>query len=286
MSKRSGLALVLIAACGLGLFLWRVLPARDQGAAAEREKTRPEPLMALKGVDPLALTDLAISEALLKRAVRAYGEVGGYQAVFDKQELEADGRWDNEKTFIKFDKPFTIFLGWMEGSEKGRQILYSEGHLDDKMMVRIPGFFNLIPLIPLSPDDPRLQEMERHSIRSAGIGHFLDEFAASFEESKAANRVRILDLREVEVEGEQGTLLDVLFLDPTYDYPRTTVVFSNKHHLPIEVRLYKNQEDLVEFYRYLDVVIDPRQDDESFKEISDGRMFRLYQKVARAPRPS
>ena len=223
--------------------------------------------------------ELVRSEALIRKAGLCYRELSGYQAVFDKEELESDGKWDKEKTFIKFNKPFTIYMGWLEGAENGRQLLYAEGKFDDKMQIRIPGFFNLIPIVQLATDDPRVMSEEKHSIKSAGIGHFIKEFGDSFEESKQKNRVTVLDIRDVEVQGEQGTLVEVWFSDPTYEYPRTCVVFSKEHHLPIEVKLYKDRENLVESYRYLGLEVDPPSDDADFKQNADGRIFNLYQQA-------
>jgi hypothetical protein len=231
---------------------------------------------------PRAEGDLERSAELIRRSLRAYDALEGYQAVFAREELEGDGSWDREATFLKFDKPFTIFMGWTDGEERGRQILYSEGNFDGKMMVRVPGFFNLIPLIPLSPDDPRILRAEKHPITSAGIGHFLQEFAQSFEESKGKGAVRVLALEETEAGGEPCVLLDVHFQDPAYEYPRTAVAFSRRHGLPVEVRLYRDGSTLVEAYRYEGLIVNPGSDDAAFKAQSDGRLFNLYQKIARA----
>ena len=245
-------------------------------------KNQKAPAFLTRGKSVPEQGKMARSVALLENAREAYRSINGYQAIFDKQELREDGSWNKERTFIKFNKPFTIFLGWMEGNAKGRQVLYSQGDFEGKMMVRVPGFFNLLPLIRLKPDDPRLAKTEKHSITTAGIGYFLEEFAESFYESKEKNQLKILSLRDEVIEGEKGTLVDVLYMDSEDGYPRTGVVFSKSHGLPIEVRLYSDEDHLVESYRYLKLTVDPNRDDDNFKQHSDARMFRLYQKVARA----
>jgi len=261
--------------------------SQDDGAAQNQEGiniSQPNNALESQGgaaaAAPVQDTELVYAHALLMVASNAYSSIDGYQSQFNREEIKPDGSWDKEKTFIKFEKPFTIFMNWLEGSAKGRQILYSEGNFDDKLMVRLPGFlFNMVPLVSLELDDPRLQKAEKHSIKSAGIGHFLGEFAESFEESMETNEIEVLSVSDVVVEDEEATRIEVLFKGKNYDYPRQDVAFSKSTGLPIEILLYEDNDKLVERYRYMDLALNTPKDDPAFKKSSDRRMFDLFQKV-------
>ncbi len=99
-------------------------------------------------------------------------------------------------------------MKWSKGEQKGMEILYAQNKFNDKMYVRMPGMlFKFVPPIAVSPDDPRAKK--RHSIRSAGIGHFLEEFSESFREARDAGKLKVTAVKNVSVEAEPGTLVDV-----------------------------------------------------------------------------
>ncbi len=61
-----------------------------------------------------------------------------------------------------------------------------------------------------------------------------------------------------------------------YKSPRTSVAFSRLTGLPLEVKLYKNQTDLVESYRYLNLSPNPAPNDPAFIAAADKRMVEKY----------
>lgn len=222
--------------------------------------------------------DAALDEtlALVRRAVSIYGKARAYQAIFRTLETGENGVRREEISLLKFRKPFTIFMGWIAGDKRGLQILYAENRFDDKMFVRMPGFlFNLIPLLSVAIDDPRVRRMEKHSIKTAGIGYFLGEFEENLAVSARKGSLKILSVRPESVEGEAGTLVDVM-LDDSCDYPHTAVVFSEKHGLPIEVRLSASPKEFTEMYRYLGLALDPADEDPEFKKTADPRIYSKY----------
>jgi hypothetical protein len=223
--------------------------------------------------------DILQAEDLLNQAQSRYSRLQGYQADFEREELK-EGKWRNVEGFLKFEKPFNLFYGLQRGHHAGRQILYAEGHFNDKMQVRPPGFFfNFIPIVAIETDDPRVTKEENHSIKSLGIGPFLEEFYEAFERAKSKGELTVLTMEDAVVGEEKGKRIDVRFDGRDYDYPRTTIVFSDDHRMPIEIQLFQTSEEVQGIYRYLNMKLDSPSDDPSFKRHADHRLYRLYQQI-------
>lgn len=245
-------------------------PSDIQAPFVQEPAAEPAPIDAVQ-------VQMNRAEGFLIDSLKSYRRLHGYQAMFDKETLNDDGTWEKARTFIRFNKPFTILMAWLDGEKKGLQLLYSAKHFNGKMIVRLPGLlFSLVPPVEVAPDDPRVTKMEKHPITSAGLGYFLDEFTQSFREGKKSGAMKILAIESVDVKGERGTLVDHDFNGPGFDYARTAIVYSEKTGLPLEVRLYEPSDKLVETYRYLDLAKDPPPDDPVFVQSVDGRVYKKY----------
>jgi len=218
---------------------------------------------------------------LITDANTAYASLSGYQVTFLKEIKKDDGGLMKETSFMKFEKPFTIYMNLTKGHGTGRQILYSEGKFDDKMMVRPSGFmFSFIPLVPIELDDPRVAKKEKHSIKRAGIGKFLERLTANFGKYRASNQLTVQSIEQVEEDGVKGTVVDFRFDDNDYAYPRTVVTFSQITKLPLKIYLYSSENELAEFYYYQGLRLNTAKDDSAFKHISDPRIFDLFSKTS------
>jgi len=252
------------------------IPAPRLAAAPPQAKVHPaEPEPEPEPVDPEILK-IHHAQELLETSIAAYQKLSKYQTIFDTTEMNDEGEWEVETSLLRFEKPFTLMMNFSAGKKSGMQLLYAQGKFNDDIHVRMPGFiFKMIPLIAISPDDPRVVGKNKHSIRKAGIGSFLEEFGESFAESVQAGNMKILTIDEIEVRGEKATLVDINYGMP-FEYPRTSVAFSKRTNLPLEVKLYKNQQDLVESYRYLQLVVNPAPDDAQFVSATDPRIVEKF----------
>lgn len=257
--------------------------AAPQDAPAAKKAVRPAVAAPRAAeIDP-GKAALDRANAVVAKAVARYQALESYQATFESRELDSKGKWAGESSFLKFEKPFTIFMAWTAGEKKGLQILYAENRFDDKMFVRMPGMlFAMIPPVAVAHDDPRVMKMSKHSIKNAGIGFFLQDFSESMRKLAPRGQVKVLAVKEgVDAEGEKGTLLDVVFLDPREEYARRAVVFSQKTGLPVEIKLFKGQDEWVESYLYKNLKIDTAPADAEFKSVADGRMYDKFQSAVK-----
>ena len=268
----------------LAYYVRQSVVSQEPAAPAAASLPEAKPVAAAPAPAPVKDPDqikVEASEALIAKADSSYANLTGYEAVFDTRELNDKGEWVTEASFLRFCKPFTIYMGWKTGDKKGMQIMYSQNNFEDKMIVKLPGLLlGLVPPVSVALDDPRLLKQSKHPITKAGIGYFLSDFGETFRKLQAEGRIKVLSVGEpADVNGEKGTLLDVIFLDPSEEYARRAVVFSDENHLPIEISLYKTENDLVESYRYAGLQVNPSKDDPEFKKAADPSMVEKFQSV-------
>ena len=81
----------------------------------------------------------------LKAMDRRSQEVKDYTAIFRKQEVVNGKLLPPENIALKFQKPFSVYMRWLEGPHKGREVLYVRGKNKGKLIGHEGGFFGFLP---------------------------------------------------------------------------------------------------------------------------------------------
>ena len=213
----------------------------------------------------------------LEKSLKAYESVRDYKAVFLKQEKSGDSLGPQETIFLKFEKPFKIFMGWMDTRKKGLQVLYERGKHDGKLAVHQPGLLlGLAPVIFLDQNSPWVKEgSESYSIEDAGIGSFLNDFSTAVVRGAKENKLK------VDASGDaQGEALDVTFAgskeqDGYFAY-RVLVHFDRSTSLPDRMRLFDWQNKLLGAYAYENLRINVGDKDEEFKRLAQRQLYKFF----------
>jgi hypothetical protein len=213
--------------------------------------------------------------ALLFESQAAWQGVRGYSSMFYKQEREKGKMGPREKIFLKFDKPFKIYMLWLNTRKQGLQVLYERGKHDGKLAIHKPGLF-FAPVIFLPQDSPWVKEgSEAYDIEDAGIGTFLEDFAAMAEHAAAEGKI------ETKVtESPEGAAVDVSFpgarKDKIYFASRVEVLFDAVSKLPTKMKLYDFNGGLSGTYEYAELKLNPSEDPE-FKRLAHRAIYPLYE---------
>ena len=249
--------------------------------AAEVSTLRSE-LSAIQ-IEPTDL-DRSLLQSVLGKSLDAYEAVKDYRAIFLKQELSKGRLGDTERIFLKFEKPFKIFMSWMDTDKKGLQVLYERGRHDGKLAIHKPGLLlGLAPVVFLEQDSPWVREgSESYDIEDAGIGTFLNDFT---EVVIKALKQRTLSVQTEE--SEAGYTADTIFQrsspDTEYFAYRVTVFFDKQTSLPIQMTLYDCNEKPMGIYQYENLEVNVGMDDADFKKIAQSRLYRLYTPASARP---
>lgn len=208
----------------------------------------------------------------------AWNGVHDYEAQFVKQETSEGKEGPEEKIFLKFEKPFKIFLGWLNTHKKGLQVFYERGKHDNKLAIHQPGLaFGLVPVVFLEKSSPWVREgSASFDIEDAGIGTFLEDFAKDVLEAERQNR---LDARVVR-DDASGLEAEVEFKDSKmgegFMARKVEVFFDAASKLPTKMALFDADGGLIGRYAYENLALNAGPAGPKFQKNAHRKIFRLY----------
>ncbi len=215
--------------------------------------------------------------ALLLTSSTSYEAVNDYTATFLKQETSGDVLGEKETIFLKFEKPFKIFLHWHDTHRKGLQVLYERGKHDGKLAIHQPGLLlGLAPVIFLEQSSPWVSEgSETHDIEDAGIGTFLEDLSKSVQKGASEKKISV-----VLSPSDAGTEADISFPGSTetedYIASRVETFFDAKTKLPVRMRLYDWNGKVTGVYEYKDLKLNVGAEDAEFKKLAERKLYKLF----------
>ena len=211
--------------------------------------------------------------AALETARARYAALEDYRSVFYKTEAVDGKLGPKEKIFLKFKKPFKIFMSWQNTHKKGLQVLYERGKHNNKLAIHQPGLlFGLAQVVFLEQSSPYVREgSASFDIEDAGIGTFLEDFSKAVEKGRAENKLKVEE-KEGRFEATfQGTRPD----DDYFAY-RVAVSFDEQTSLPVKMDLYGWEEEPIGFYEYAELKTAVGENDPAFKQEINRRLYRVY----------
>ncbi len=218
---------------------------------------------------------------LLEKSNHFYASVKNYSALFQKQETSQGVAGPKEKIFLKFEKPFKIFMGWLNTEKKGLQVVYERGRHGGKLAIHKPGLgLGLLPVIFLDQKSPWVREgSQSYDIEDAGIGTFLTDFTEDLTRASAVHQVKVQFLEPLLPNQEETA--EVIFegsdKNSGYMAYRVIVSFEPKTALPVKMRLFDWDNQLMGEYAYENLKINAASDDVEFKQQINRQLYRVYQ---------
>jgi len=218
----------------------------------------------------------------LNQAMRFYQSVRDYKTVFYKMERSEKGELEPaEQIFLKFEKPWKIYMKWMNTEKKGLEVVYEKGKNKGKLVIHQPHLlFGLAPVVFLDQKSPWAQKgSASYNIEDAGIGAFLFNFTNAVVQASQDKKIKVnfygkRKFRELSVEK-----WEVIFLEsenkPGFFAYRVIVFFDEKHHLPIQMELLNWQNKTTGIYEYKNLKINVGEDPEFKKEINP-HLYKVY----------
>jgi len=131
-----------------------------------------------------AVKGLAQVKDLLAVSAVAWKATDTYEATLTRREINPKGQSNSEVLIFQFRRePMSVYTRNIDGGGKGREVIYNPGKHGDKMYVKLgEGDSKLVKAgfiaPPISPDDPKVKEKARYSIREAGFGRTLTTLSA------------------------------------------------------------------------------------------------------------
>jgi len=196
----------------------------------------------------------------------AYAKIDNYTAIFHKQE-RVNGKLNEEETiFIKFKKPFKIYMRWAQDPYKGREALYVEGWNGNRMMIyesRVMGGVR----VNLDPNGFIAMKSNRHPIMDSGIGNLVNLIGDNFIKGIKTGEIEFKERGEETVYDRKTKKVEIIFpRDKAKGYYccRALINIDVENNLPLKVQIYDLHNLLIENYGYEDLKLNVGLTDTDF----------------------
>lgn len=191
---------------------------------------------------------------LLETGRRALGRFRQYTATLRKEE-RVDGKIPGvEVIALKIrESPRAFFMRWVEGPNKGRQVLHNEALLGpDKIRVREKGLLGLAA-VTLGVDSALARRGTNHLATEVGLAALLSMLEKDYRVAAPRGHIQRVNHGLVTAGGQRGYRLESrLPRDPTLGYYAHRVIHDMDHleGYPFRVEVYDFEDRLTERYHY------------------------------------
>jgi len=210
--------------------------------------------------------DVRDPEQWIAQTEAAYDEITSYTAVLHKQQRIAGELLAEETILIKFKKPFSLYLNWIESPHKGSELLYVQGWNEDRVRAHRGGFFRFVTR-NLEPTAPELMKGNLRPVTDIGIGQLINIVAANIRKAIEADELTFAALGKETVYGKATQMVEITFPQASakeYDAYRFVINQDIESGILIRIRAYDQSDQLIESYGYENLDLDAPLTDADF----------------------
>jgi len=205
-------------------------------------------------------------EEWLRKAEAAYAKVPGYTAIFHRQQRIRGKLLPEETIFLKFRKPFSVYMRWIKAPYKGSEVLYVTGWNENRIRAHRGGILRFITR-DLDPNDPSVMAHNLRPVTNMGIGYLLEGIGTNVRKATRNGELAFADHGEEPVFGRITRLMEVSVPKERakdYDGCRLVVNQDVENMMLIRIRIYDCDNQLMEYYGYEDLDLGARLTDADF----------------------
>jgi hypothetical protein len=209
-------------------------------------------ISAIMAMDVNASQERIVPAGWINEAEMKVAQIDNYTSFFHKQERVKGKLKEEEVVFLKFKKPFKIYMKWVKDPGKGREVLYVEGWNRNKIKVHEVWMKTNFTL-DLDATGFLAMRGSRHSITESGLENLLRVLGRDLCGGIQSGGSTYRELGEEMVYGRPSMKVEYLFpKDKTKGYYcyRAVINIDIETKIPIRVRIYDWEGLLVEDYGY------------------------------------
>ena len=197
-------------------------------------------------------------EQWLEEAEAAYTKITNYSAVLYKQQRVNGKLMPKETIFLKFQKPFSLYMRWIAAPFKDYEVLYVEGLNDNRAKIHARTFI-WFGTWNLHPQNPRLMSNNLRPLTATGLGYLLTTVATNVRKAQKFGELRFYYHGEEMVYGRQTQRLEVIFPNDKnkgYEAYRLFINQDCANKLFVRINIYDWNNYLIEHYGYENIKFD------------------------------
>jgi len=202
------------------------------------------------------INDTSISNAEIMRIIhnmeQIYSLVYNYSSIFVKQERIKGKLSEKRKIKVLFKKPFNLYMKWLNGSDKGMELVYRRGYNDNKMLVKTRILWKKCTL-SMEPTSERALKGNRHTINEMGIGYIIKLMMENVKRAEENKELKLVYNGDEKIGGRTVYKIEcILPSDKSKGYYcyRAILGIDKKNGLPVMVGIYLWDNQLYERYVY------------------------------------
>jgi len=214
-----------------------------------------------------ALADQGELFALLEKMEAGYEHVRDYTALFHRRE-RIDGEWRSEEiSFLKFQRPFKVYMRWLSGPSEGREAVYVEGANQNKVVIYEPRGLSRFFTFLLDPGSWRILKDSRYPFTEIGIGRLIERIGRDARRAWARGELRLVDHGRTKFMGRDVRQIEgILPQDQRagYDSYRMVLRIDEENRLPVQASLYDWDNAITGEYTYRELRLNPELKETDF----------------------
>lgn len=202
----------------------------------------------------------------LEEAEAAYDRVASYTAVVHKQQRVAGKLLPEETIFLKFKKPFSLYMKWIKAPHEGSELLYVAGWNENRVRAHRGDLLRFITR-DLDPRDPGLMKNNLRPVTDLGIGQLVKIVALNVRTAINAGELGFSERGEEPVYGRKTQVLEFVLPNKRAggrDGRRLVINQDVESKILVRIRVYDQDDQLVETYGYEGLDLHARLSDADF----------------------
>jgi len=209
-------------------------------------------ILAVMAMNVSASQEKVVPTRWINEAEMKMAQIDNYTSFFHKQERVSGKLKEEEVVFLKFKKPFKIYMKWVKDPGKGREALYVKGWNHNRIKVHEIWMKTNLTL-DVDTNGFLAMRGSRHSITESGLENLLRLLGRDLLGGIQSGEATYRELGEEMVYGCRSVKVEYLFpRDKTRGYYcyRTIINIDTETTIPIRVRIYDWEGLLIEDYGY------------------------------------
>lgn len=196
---------------------------------------------------------------------KSYSTVESYTAILVKSDQASGGDAAPQKIFVKFKKPFKVYMKWMENAHAGREVLYVQGENNDQFFAKPDGMLGAFVKTVQLPSDYKSDGSD-HTVRDVGIGRLVDTILDIAMQAKEDRSIDLACKGVVVRNGRKAYLIEKISARSAEGQHARYVLYVDKTtQLPLEAYAYDKNGKLSEFCVYKIIKLNPKIADAEFR---------------------
>ena len=207
---------------------------------------------------------------MLYNMKEAYSSVEDYSAVLLKQERIENELMPEQTIKLYFKKPFSVYMEWLKGPNKGVKAVFRKGYNEDKVLVRA-GIFGFYRTFRMDPSNERLMKDNRHPVTEAGIGVFTDMLLEIVRKAERNGELRLAYRGEYNISNHTVHKIEGILPEDKekgYYCHRAIIGIDKQNGLPIMVEIYLWDNLLYERYIYSELELNIGVEESIFESLN------------------